>query len=104
MYCICSIIPPSRTEYCAENFTLNFALVYVCFSFNILQGKTTVLGELEKYQLSVKRISEELEKLKHAEGNLPQVKEVVRFINLLVFLMCFGEQRVSFLLSVILRV
>ncbi|KAE8661247.1 hypothetical protein F3Y22_tig00116925pilonHSYRG00009 [Hibiscus syriacus] len=37
------------------------------------KGKATVLSELEKYQLALKRISEELEKLKHAEGNLPQV-------------------------------
>ncbi|PPS02418.1 hypothetical protein GOBAR_AA18246 [Gossypium barbadense] len=46
-----------------------------------IQGKTTVLGELEKYQLSVKRISEELEKLKHAEGNLPQGTSVVHLLS-----------------------
>ncbi|MBA0641808.1 hypothetical protein Goklo_026307 [Gossypium klotzschianum] len=45
------------------------------------KGKTTVLGELEKYQLSVKRISEELEKLKHAEGNLPQGTSVVQLLS-----------------------
>ncbi|XP_017641194.1 nuclear-pore anchor isoform X1 [Gossypium arboreum] len=45
------------------------------------KGKTTVLGELEKYQLSVKRISEELEKLKHAEGNLPQGTSVVHLLS-----------------------
>ncbi|XP_039055568.1 nuclear-pore anchor-like isoform X2 [Hibiscus syriacus] len=45
------------------------------------KGKATVLGELEKYQLALKRISEELEKLKHAEGNLPQGTSVVQLLS-----------------------
>ncbi|GMJ10521.1 TRANSLOCATED PROMOTER REGION, nuclear pore anchor [Hibiscus trionum] len=45
------------------------------------KGKATVLSELEKYQLALKRISEELEKLKHAEGNLPQGTSVVQLLS-----------------------
>ncbi|OMO77802.1 Tetratricopeptide, MLP1/MLP2-like protein [Corchorus olitorius] len=36
------------------------------------KGKATVLSELEKYQQALKRLAEEVEKLKHAEGNLPE--------------------------------
>ncbi|KAL4271644.1 hypothetical protein GQ457_13G000510 [Hibiscus cannabinus] len=45
------------------------------------KGKATVLSELEKYQLALKRISEELEKLKHAEVNLPQGTSVVHLLS-----------------------
>ncbi|KAE8731457.1 Detected protein of confused Function [Hibiscus syriacus] len=45
------------------------------------KGKATVLSELEKYQLALKRISEELEKLKQAEGNLPQGTSVVQLLS-----------------------
>ncbi|KAK8526986.1 hypothetical protein V6N13_084854 [Hibiscus sabdariffa] len=45
------------------------------------KGKATVLSELEKYQLALKRTSEELEKLKHAEGNLPQGTSVVQLLS-----------------------
>ncbi|XVF77755.1 hypothetical protein PTKIN_Ptkin14bG0072200 [Pterospermum kingtungense] len=45
------------------------------------KGKATVLGELEKYQQGLKRISEELHKLKHAEGNLPEGTSVVQLLS-----------------------
>lgn len=38
-----------------------------------------VLSELEKHQQALKRLSEELEKLKHAEGNLSEVKMLSLF-------------------------
>ncbi|OMO78493.1 Tetratricopeptide, MLP1/MLP2-like protein [Corchorus capsularis] len=43
--------------------------------------KTTVLGELEKYQQALKRLSEELEKLKHAESSLPEGTSVVQLLS-----------------------
>ncbi|EOY14280.1 Nucleoprotein TPR, putative isoform 1 [Theobroma cacao] len=45
------------------------------------KGKATVLSELEKYQQALKRLSEELDKLKHAEGNLPEGTSVVQLLS-----------------------
>ncbi|XP_022717640.1 nuclear-pore anchor [Durio zibethinus] len=45
------------------------------------KGKATVLSELENYQQALKRISEELEKLKHAEGNLPEGTSVIQLLS-----------------------
>ncbi|XVE99034.1 hypothetical protein REPUB_Repub03eG0161700 [Reevesia pubescens] len=45
------------------------------------KGKITVLSELEKYQQALKRLSEEVEKLKHAEGNLPEGTSVVQLLS-----------------------
>ncbi|OMO59310.1 hypothetical protein CCACVL1_24933 [Corchorus capsularis] len=44
------------------------------------KGKATVLSELEKYQQALKRFTEEVEKLKHAEGNLPEGTSVVQLV------------------------
>lgn len=48
---------------------------------NVNQEKAKLVDELEKHKLALKRVSDELEKLKHAKGNLPEGTSVVQLLS-----------------------
>nr|POF20463.1 nuclear-pore anchor [Quercus suber] len=48
---------------------------------NVDQDKTKFVNELEMHKLALKRISDELQKLKHAKDNLPEGTSVVQLLS-----------------------
>lgn len=77
-------------------FAIPFPIPFTIIDISLFQSKdkTKFTNELEMHKQALKQLSDELQKLKHAKDNLPEVsKSVINLYFFLFFTICCWEER-----------